>query len=133
MAFGAKKIFPLDTKPSVGIGISLPFNAPQTFTQTYTTQDQVKSNIINYILTDKEERVFNLDFGSNIRRSLFENITPNTLKNLEITLNDDLSSYFPNINFTDIKITPNYDVNSISIEVRYSLYNGPINEINITL
>jgi phage baseplate assembly protein W len=133
MAYRIPNKNPIDVGSRVAIGVSIPFNAPQTFTQTYTTQDQVKSNIINYILTDKEERVFNLDFGSNIRRSLFENITPNALKNLEITLNDDLSSYFPNINFTDIKITPNYDVNSISIEVRYSLYNGPINEINITL
>jgi len=133
MAYRIPNKNPIDVGSRVAIGVSIPFNAPQTFTQTYTTQDQVKSNIINYILTDKEERVFNLDFGSNIRRSLFENITPNVLKNLEITLNDDLSSYFPNINFTDIKITPNYDVNSISIEVRYSLYNGPINEINITL
>ena len=27
MAFGAKKIFPIDTKPGTGVGVSIPFNA----------------------------------------------------------------------------------------------------------
>ena len=51
MAFGAKKIFPLDTKPSVGVGIGLPFNAPGVFRTTYTTQESIKYNLINFFLT----------------------------------------------------------------------------------
>lgn len=133
MAYRIPNKNPIDVGSRVAIGVSIPFNAPQVFTQTYTTQDQIRSNIINYILTDKGERIFNPNFGSNIRKSIFENITPNLLKNLETTLNDDLSSYFSNVDFANVKITPNYDENSISIEIKYSLYNGPINDINITL
>jgi phage baseplate assembly protein W len=133
MAYRIPNKNPIDVGSRVAIGVSIPFNTPQVFTQTYTTQDQIKSNIINYILTDRGERVFNPTFGSNIRASVFENITPNLLKNLEITLNSDLSAYFPNVNFADVKITPNYDENSISIEIKYSLYNGPINDINIII
>jgi phage baseplate assembly protein W len=133
MAYRIPNKNPIDVGSRVAIGVSLPFNAPQVFTQTYTTQDQIKSNIINYILTDRGERVFNPTFGSNIRASVFENITSNLLKNLEINLNSDLSAYFPNVNFADVKITPNYDENSISIEIKYSLYNGPINDINIII
>ena len=48
MAFGAKKIFPLDTKPGTGIGLSLPFNAPGVFKTTYTTKETVKYNLINF-------------------------------------------------------------------------------------
>ena len=47
MAFGAKRIFPLDTKPSVGVGVALPFNAPAVFQTTYTTQESIKYNLIN--------------------------------------------------------------------------------------
>jgi phage baseplate assembly protein W len=133
MAYRIPNKNPIDVGSRVAIGVSIPFNTPQVFTQTYTTQDQIKSNIINYILTDRGERVFNPTFGSNIRASIFENITPNLLKNLETTLNSDLSAYFPNVNFADVKITPNYDENSISIEIKYSLYNGPINDINIII
>jgi len=133
MAYRIPNKNPIDVGSRVAIGVSIPFNSPQVFTQTYTTQEQIKSNIINYILTDRGERIFNPTFGSNIRASIFENITPNLLKNLETTLNDDLTAYFSTVNFADVKITPNYDENTISIEIKYSLYNGPINDINITL
>jgi phage baseplate assembly protein W len=133
MAYRIPNKNPIDIGSRVAIGVSIPFNSPQVFTQTYTTQEQIKSNIINYVLTDKGERIFNPTFGSNIRKSVFENITQDLLQILEITLNEDLSNYFPNVNFTNITVTPNYDENSISIQIEYSLYNGPINEINIVL
>jgi phage baseplate assembly protein W len=133
MAYRIPNKNPIDVGSRVAIGVSLPFNAPQVFTQTYTTQDQIRSNIINYILTDKGERIFNPTFGSNIRKSIFENITQDLLQTLEVTLNDDLSSYFPNVNFTDITITPNYDENIIGISIKYSIYNGLLDEINIIL
>ena len=48
MAFGAKKIFPIDTKPGIAVGVSLPFNAPNVFYSTYTTKDSIKYNLINF-------------------------------------------------------------------------------------
>jgi phage baseplate assembly protein W len=133
MAYRIPNKNPIDVGSRVAIGVSLPFNTPQVFTQTYTTQDQIKSNIINYILTDRGERVFNPTFGSNIRASVFENITPNLLQNLQITLQDDLKINFPSVNFYKIEITPNYDTNVINIAIYYSVYNNPVTEINITL
>ena len=53
MAFGAKKIFPIDTKPSVAVGISIPFNGDAVFNSTYTTKDAVKSNILNFSVAHK--------------------------------------------------------------------------------
>jgi phage baseplate assembly protein W len=133
MAYRIPNKNPIDVGSRVAIGVSLPFNVPQVFTQTYTTQEQIKSNIINYILTDRGERVFNPTFGSNIRTSVFENITPNLLQNLQITLQDDLKMNFPSVNFYKIEITPDYDRNIINIAIYYSVYNNPITEINITL
>ena len=133
MAYRIPNKNPIDVGSRVAIGVSLPFNTPQVFTQTYTTQEQIKSNIINYVLTDRGERVFNPTFGSNIRASVFENITPNLLQNLQITLQDDLKMNFPSVNFYKIEITPNYDINVINIAIYYSVYNNPVTEINITL
>ncbi len=133
MAYRIPNKNPIDVGSRVAIGVSLPFNAPQVFTQTYTTQEQIKSNIINYVLTDRGERVFNPTFGSNIRASLFENITANLLQTLSTTLREDLQLYFPNVVFLNITITPNVDDNIINISIPYSVYNNPINEINITL
>jgi phage baseplate assembly protein W len=133
MAYRIPNKNPIDVGSRVAIGVSLPFNEPQTFTQTFTTQEQIKSNIINYVLTDKGERVFNPTFGANIRASIFENITPNLLQNIQNTLQGDLQLNFPNVNFQNIVVTPDYDENTINISIPYSIYNNPVTEINITL
>ena len=53
MAFNARKIYPIDTKPSVAIGIGLPFNGNAVFNSTYLTKDAIKSNLLNYFLTNQ--------------------------------------------------------------------------------
>jgi hypothetical protein len=92
MAYRIPNKNPIDVGSRVAIGVSIPFNAPQVFTQTYTTQDQVKSNIINFILTNKGERVFNPTFGSNITYDpSFEKwvqMKDGTFSNMTITFND---------------------------------------------
>ncbi len=66
-------INPTITKP---IGVSLPFNNPNgIFFKTVTNRDQVLSNLKNLLLTSKGERYFQPEFGTDIRRVLFENIT----------------------------------------------------------
>lgn len=61
------------TKP---IGISLPFNNPNgIFRPTFINRDQVMSNLKNLLLTSKGERYFQPDFGTDLKRILFENIS----------------------------------------------------------
>ena len=133
MAYRIPNKNPIDVGSRVAIGVSLPFNTPQVFTQTYTTQDQIKSNIINYVLTDKEERVFNLNFGSNIRKFIFENISNIPIQTLQQQLKNDLELYFPTVTFNRVEIIPIPDENSINVIIDYSVYNGSNNEINIIL
>lgn len=58
------------------IGISLPFNNPNgLFYKTFVNKDQVLSNLKNLLLTAKGERYFQMDFGTNLRKILFENIS----------------------------------------------------------
>jgi phage baseplate assembly protein W len=124
---------PLDINQRVAIGVPIPFNAPAVFFQTYTTSAQIKSNIINYILTNTGERVLNPAFGGNIRAQLFENITTNTLESLEIKIMNDMKRYFPSVKVSKISLTPNYQVNSIQLILTYSVLNDTLETINITL
>jgi phage baseplate assembly protein W len=124
---------PLDINQRVAIGVPIPFNAPAVFSQTYTTSAQIKSNIINYILTNTGERVLNPAFGGNIRAQLFENITANTLESLEIKIMNDIKRYFPSVKVSKISLTPNYQVNSIQLILTYSVLNDTLETINITL
>jgi phage baseplate assembly protein W len=124
---------PLDLTMRKAIGVSIPFNAPAVFNSTYSTTDQIKSNIINYILTNKGERVLNPNFGSNIRNLLFENITDNYLLEITQLISAELSTFFPMVNIQQFNITPNYDNNEVSVNIVYSVYNNPSNTISIIL
>jgi phage baseplate assembly protein W len=128
MAFGAKKIFPIDTKPGTAVGVSLPFNAPNTFFSTYTTQDAIRNNLLNYLLTNTTERYLNVDFGANLRQFIFEHITTDNINNLKNSIQQLINYYFPNIKVEKIDILQYPDTNEIEISLYYSIIDTGIND-----
>ncbi len=63
MAYNLTRRNVLDLRPSTGVGVALPFNNPRgVFKTVYTTKEQLKYNLINFLLTDKRERIFNPNF-----------------------------------------------------------------------
>ena len=121
MAFQVKKIYPLDLKPSIAIGVDLPFSAAAVFNSTYETKDAIKANLVNYFLTNKGERFMNPEFGSNVRKLLFDNIDTETLDKLEGTIATELDQYFPRVVAREIKASSQPDQNSIRLYIRYSI------------
>ena len=134
MAFGAKKIFVIDTQPGTAVGLVIPFNAPTAFSSTYTTQDAIRNNLINYFLTNKQERYLNNDFGGNLREYIFEQISLKTLGFIESDIQNLINRYFPNVKVNSINIDQYPDVNEIQIQINYSIIDTGINDrIQITL
>ena len=123
MAYQARNISPLDLKPSTAIGVSIPFSAPNVFTSVYTTQDQLKYNIINFLLTGRKERVFQPNFGAGLREQLFEQITDDSVATLEALIRTGVEDNFNNVNVTQVQVTPSYDQNTINISFSYSILN----------
>lgn len=115
------RIDPRDLDKNIAIGVSIPFNAGGVFNSTYSTKDQIKSNIINLFLTKKGERIENPEFGTDINKLLFENINDDILSNLKEELYNSVSRFIPNITILDINITPEVDTNTIYIETQYKL------------
>ena len=134
MAYSAQNINPLDLRPSTGIGVALPFNAATAFRTVYTTSEQIKYNLINYILTDKGERVFQPQFGLGLRRKIFEQLTEETIDGLKGLITSGIESYFPNVQIQDISFTPYADSNILSINFSYIVITtGVKDEITINL
>jgi hypothetical protein len=123
MAYSARNINILDLRPSTGIGVSLPFSNAAVFETVYNTKDQTKFNLINFLLTDPRERIFNSNFGAGIRGSLFEQITPETTDNLDNKIRSGVESYFPNIVITDLTFGAIPDENILTINLSYSIKN----------
>jgi phage baseplate assembly protein W len=128
MAFGAKQIFPNDTKPRVAIGINLPLNGEAVFNSNYQTKNAIKNNLINYFLTNPGERLGNPSFGAGLRDFLFELITNDNLDFLEENIQEKIKIFFPNVNLKDVELISNQDKNEIKITITYSITNTGIND-----
>tara|TARA_R110002049_G_scaffold237986_3_gene411157 strand:+ start:102 stop:515 length:414 start_codon:yes stop_codon:yes gene_type:complete len=126
------QIFPNDLRPSVGIGVDIPFNKPGVFTSNYQTKDAIKNNLINFFLTNTEERFMNPTFGGGLRGFLFEQISSDNTDFLQEDVQDKINSFFSNINVDDLSISSNPDENSLTVFLKYSVANTNINDsINI--
>lgn len=133
MAFNPRKIFPLDTKPSVAIGIAIPFTSPSVFRSTYLTKDAIKANLLNFFLTNKKERFLNNGFGANLRAFIFEQITTGNLQNLKDDIQSKLNQMFTNIKVENLDINQYPDTNTINMILNYSIPNTNIEDkIEIT-
>ena len=128
MAFGAKQIFPNDTRARVAIGVNLPLNGNAVFDSNYQTKDSIKSNLIHYFLTNPGERNGNPTFGAGLKNFLFEQITQDNLDFLKENIQEKLKNYFPNIDVEDVELTSNQDLNKITISISYSISNTGIND-----
>jgi len=128
MAFEVKKINPLDLQPRKAVGINLPFTGKAVFNSTYQTKDATRVNLINFLLTNKGERYLNPTFGSNIRLMLFENINQDTLDEIEDIISEDISTYFPKVNPTTLKITSSPDTNTVRFYLKYKIIESNIED-----
>ena len=130
------RVNPLDLQKNIEIGVSLPFGRSgtnQLFNKTYNTKDQIKSNFINLLLTNKGERILNPEFGSSLRQLLFENITPITEENIKDAIISSANIYLPEIQVVNITLNNEYDSNTINITIDYVLrISGTSEQITIS-
>ncbi len=130
MAIKVGNIPAFDQYPTVGIGLSVPFQSTATsgsdsiFNINYTTAEQVKYNLINYFLTSKGERVFNPSFGSNVQAFLFEQNDPSALEILKKSIEEDINLVFSVIELKEIKIIADEDYYSVTIQIFYSVFSS---------
>jgi phage baseplate assembly protein W len=123
---------PLDIDKRVAIGVSIPFNGSAVFNPIYITSDQIKSNIINFVLTNKGEKLFQPNYGADLRRMIFENIDINTLKTLEVKLTNDIQDTFPNVEIQSLVFSlPTYQDYALELNIAYSFFNNPSQNIQI--
>jgi len=123
MAYGLRNINVLDLRPSIGVGVSIPFSNPAVFETVYTTKEQLKYNIINFLLTDKRERIFNINFGAGIRQQLFQQISVDTIDTLDTQIRSGIEQYFPNVTIVNLSFNPQPDQNLLTIQFSYTINN----------
>jgi phage baseplate assembly protein W len=127
MAFGAIKKYPIDLAARKAVGVSLPFNGNAVFKSTFTTKDAIRNNLINYLLTNPGERIFNPQYGAGLRKYVFEQISRGTGSEIQNYIESVILKYFPNIN-SQVSVSASPDYNMIYITIDYSITNTGIND-----
>ena len=121
MAFEVERIHPLDLQPRKAVGVSLPFSGKAVFNSTYTTKDALKSNIINYFLTERGERFFNPNFGAGLRALLFDQMIEDKEEDIKYKISQGLADWFPNVVANIIQVNNSPDTNTITVYLSYSV------------
>jgi phage baseplate assembly protein W len=115
------RVDPLDLQPNIAIGVSLPFNGPAIFNKTYSTKDQIKSNLINLLLTNKGERIMNPQFGADIKNVLFEGMVGDLISTIRSNISNAVSIFIPQIILDNVNVDYDEDYHTINISINYRL------------
>jgi phage baseplate assembly protein W len=112
------RIFPIDTNKNKAVGVKLPFNSVGIFGLNYTTQDQVKSNLTNFMLTNQGERVYNVNYGAGLRDLLFE--PQGNTDEVQARITDRVKAYFPQITVESLDFKQDRESGYLYITLKYS-------------
>ena len=121
MGVNVQQINPLDLQPRKAVGVGLPFSSTSVFNSTYSTQDALKSNLVNHFLTEKGERYLNPDLGAGLRRLLFDQMTEDKKGEIEAVVRTEISTWFTTLQVTDIKIINSPDSNTVVVYIKYNV------------
>ena len=115
---GNRRISPLDINKNVTIGVAFPLDDVNMFKGTQTLKEQVKSNLINLLLTEPGERVNEPNFGVGLKNLLFEQ-NPD-VEVLKEKINTQIEFYIPLITLSDVGVNFLEDEHKLFIVISYS-------------
>ena len=113
----SRRINPLDINRNVTIGVAFPLDEVNIFKGTETVREQVKSNLINLLLTEKGERVNEPNFGVGLKQILFEQQL--NKEELEEKINFQINFYIPEIQLITAEVGEIDDDHRVYLTISY--------------
>ena len=112
-----RRISPLDVNKNVRVGVAFPLDEVNLFDGTQTIKEQVKSNLINVLLTEAGERINEPNFGVGLKNLLFAS-NVNT-EELNEKINQQINVYVPEITLLDTIVDTIPDEYKLFIKIVY--------------
>jgi len=81
----------------------------------------IARSVRNLVTTLPGERFFNQNLGSNVTKSLFENINAISASVIKDEIENTIINYEPRVNLIGIDVSPDYDNNSFNVIVKYEI------------
>jgi uncharacterized protein len=141
MAYQVQKKYIIDTTDK-SVGVSLPFTIGNNgfFAVTYTTKEQIKSDLKNLILTNRGERLMQPEFGCNLRQAIFEQIDDGGVYEfIRTEIETSIQRWLPFIIVNNIEVysdSNSKDNNKVNVQLDYTLSfagNNSRDSLNITV
>ena len=138
----SRKPYIQDNDDNIKIGIDLPIRRDDVndgwFASTSTTIEAVKNNIRNLLQTEEGERFFQPKLGLNLRRMLFENITEESILQIQDSILDKFEVWLPFVEVRDIQVfsrdnTTDIGANEIKVKILFNIRRDPNTLDSVTL
>tara|TARA_Y100001963_G_scaffold158446_1_gene258109 strand:- start:2456 stop:2848 length:393 start_codon:yes stop_codon:yes gene_type:complete len=111
------KISFLDLNQNITIGVAFPLDEVNMFRGTSTEQEQLKSNLLNLLLTEPGERVYEPSFGVGLKRLLFE--TKINKDKLQELISTQMQRFTPQLSLLDTVVDFKEDEHILQIKIDY--------------
>lgn len=126
---------PIDLLPDVAVGIKLPFTSAKgnLFDLSYSTEDQLVSNLKNLLLTRRGERIMEPLFGTTLQDSLFEQNVDTLRESISESILSAIQYWLPYITISKLSVTPviatlgNEEQHGVTISLEVALNNKTAN------
>ena len=81
----------------------------------------ISRSIQNIVFTNRGEKFFDPDFGSDVTRTLFENVDEVTALNIKDDIENSIKNYEPRVELIDVNVEPNFDENQFDVTISYRI------------
>jgi|TARA_A200000113_G_scaffold97444_1_gene87265 phage baseplate assembly protein W len=90
-----------------------------------TDIEAIKRSVRNLVQLNHYEKPFHPEIGSNIRATLFENLSPITAALLSRNIETVIKTYESRVELSNIKAIPNIDRNAYDVRIEFFVVNSP--------
>ncbi len=89
-------------------------------------ENAIARSIRNIVFTLPGEKPFDPDFGSNISKTLFENLDNISASTIVDEIDQSIRNYEPRVELIDVQADPNFDENSYDVTIIYEIIGADV-------
>lgn len=119
------------------INIRFPFfDSPKGFfiEETKTDKKAIKSNLMHLLLTNKGERLYLPDFGTNLKQYLFEPNLEKVSADIRSEIQTAIDKYIPNLKVDRLTVSPlENNEHSVIVRLDYTVTNDTYQESDFVI
>jgi len=93
----------------------------------------LRDGVIQLIMTSRGARVMRPDYGTDLRKSLFEPIDSTTLQTLRGQIAETIAKYEPRVVLQQLNIFPQEELNTLTIQLVLSTKNDLLTTTNVEI